>query len=89
MVTSFQYVFCVAVFSAIIVAQYFIRRQAKIRKNRVCPICQHQTVIQTKTQSIDPKKERVRMGGIRIMSGTVEKSWKVIHCDHCGHEINL
>lgn len=68
---------------------YFIRRQVIIRRNRICPRCGHRTEVIWESRDVDPRKERVRIGGTRILSGKVTEYTSAMYCGICKYRIPL
>ena len=83
-----QIILAISVFAAIFLF-YFIRRQMIIHRNRCCPRCGHRMEVIWESRDVDPRKERVRIGGTRILSGNVKEYKSVIHCGICKYEIPL
>jgi len=56
------------------------------KKYSVCPVCGNKTTKVKRSYILDPKKEKIYVLLMRILTGNASKTYVVAHCQNCGWE---
>lgn len=83
----------IVIFLLIGTAIYIIFRLAKrqlfIRNHKFCPKCGHPTAVIWIDRDVDPREEKVAVGGVRVIRGQVKEYTSRLCCTHCDYEVKI